>query len=536
MGVKANTVFICFVLHTFLCIPAEGRKQLFMKEAKKNAHWKKSDYDYIIVGGGTAGCPLAATLSQNMSVLLLERGGSPFGNSNITDIHNFYANLLDYESPHTPTQEFISEDGVINARARVLGGGTCLNAGFYTRASSSEVRSMGLEPSLVEQSYQWVESTIAHRPAPNKWQNAVAEALTEAGVSPYNGFTYDHIPGTKLGGTIFNSTGHRSTAADILVKHANPRKLTVLLYATVQRLLLSTKGKSRPKAYGVVFRDRDGAEHRVLLKKGNSEVIISAGALGSPQLLMLSGIGPAEELKNMGIRVIMDQPEVGKNMADNPMNPIFVPSAVPLELSLIQVVGITKFGSFIEASSGYGLSSENIMNKGGIILEKVSGPHSRGYLRLNSTNAGDNPVVKFNYFEHPVDLQRCVKGIRTIEKIIISRPMKQFIPPNVNLTQIMSATFQHPINLIPRKTGDWDSLKQFCKDRVTTIWHYHGGCQVGSVVDGEYKLIGADGVRVIDGSTFLFSPGTNPQATVLMLGRYMGVRILREQLGRSTEV
>ncbi|XP_057870670.2 protein HOTHEAD-like [Cryptomeria japonica] len=294
--------------------------------------------------------------------------------------------------------------------------------------------------------------------------------------------------------------------------------------------------KSRPKAYGVVFRDRDGAEHRVLLKKGNSEVIISAGALGSPQLLMLSGIGPAEELKNMGIRVIMDQPEVGKNMADNPMNPIFVPSAVPLELSLIQVVGITKFGSFIEAFSGYGLSSENIMTKGGIILEKVSGPHSRGYLRLNSTNAGDNPVVKFNYFEHPVDLQRCVKGIRTIEKIIISRPMKQFIPPNVNLTQIMSSTFQHPINLIPRKTGDWDSLKQFCKDKVTTIWHYHGGCQVGSVVDGEYKLIGADGVRVIDGSTFLFSPGTNPQATVLMLGRYMGVRILRERLGRSTEV
>ena len=78
--------------------------------------------------------------------------------------------------------------------------------------------------------------------------------------------------------------------------------------------------------YGVVFRDKDGVEHRVHLKKGNSEVIISAGALGSPQLLMLSGIGPSEELMSMGIRVIMNKPEVGKNMADNPMNPIFVPS------------------------------------------------------------------------------------------------------------------------------------------------------------------------------------------------------------------
>ena len=99
------------------------------------------------------------------------------------------------------------------------------------------------------------------------------------------------------------------------------------------------------------------------------------------------------------------------------------------------------------------------MNKGGIILEKVNGPHSRGYLRLNSTNAAENPIVRFNYFEHPVDLQRCMKGIRTIEKVIMSRPLKQFIPHNVNLTQIMSSTFQHPINLIPKKTRDWESLE-----------------------------------------------------------------------------
>ena len=159
------------------------------------------------------------------------------------------------------------------------------------------------------------------------------------------------------------------------------------------------------------------------------------------------------------------------------------------------------------------------MKNQGVILEKVNGPRSRGYLRLNSTNARENPIVRFNYFEHPVDLQRYVKGIRTIQKVIMSRPLKQFIPHNVNLTQIMSSTFQHPINLIPKKTGDWESLEQFCKDRVTTNWHYHGGCQVGTVFDKDYKLIGAYGMRGTDGSTFLFSPGTNPQGTVLMLGR-----------------
>lgn len=98
-----------------------------------------SYYDYIIVGGGTAGCPLAATLSKNASVLVLERGGSPYGNPNITDLALFGAALSDL-SPSSPSQRFISEDGVINARARVLGGGSCLNAGFYTRASTDYVR------------------------------------------------------------------------------------------------------------------------------------------------------------------------------------------------------------------------------------------------------------------------------------------------------------------------------------------------------------------------------------------------------------
>jgi fatty acid omega-hydroxy dehydrogenase len=92
-------------------------------------------YDYIIVGGGTAGCPLAATLSQNFSVLLLERGGVPFSNANISFLKNFHIALADI-SPTSASQFFVSTDGVINTRARVLGGGTCINAGFYTRAST----------------------------------------------------------------------------------------------------------------------------------------------------------------------------------------------------------------------------------------------------------------------------------------------------------------------------------------------------------------------------------------------------------------
>lgn len=106
-------------------------------------------------------------------------------------------------------------------------------------------------------------------------------------------------------------------------------------------------------AHGVVFRDAMGVEHRAYLKQGpRNEIIVSAGALGSPQLLMLSGIGAAHHLREHSISVVLDQPLVGQGMSDNPMNAVFVPSPVPVEVSLIEVVGITNFGSYIEAASG----------------------------------------------------------------------------------------------------------------------------------------------------------------------------------------
>lgn len=112
-------------------------------------------------------------------------------------------------------------------------------------------------------------------------------------------------------------------------------------------------GLPKPRAYGVVFKDKNGNKHLALLNSGpKNEVILSAGAIGSPQILMLSGIGPAQELIAHGIRVILNQPMVGQGLSDNPMNAVLIPSPRPVETSLIQVVGITQYGSFIEAASG----------------------------------------------------------------------------------------------------------------------------------------------------------------------------------------
>ncbi|KAK1372677.1 hypothetical protein POM88_028870 [Heracleum sosnowskyi] len=134
---------------------------------------------------------------------------------------------------------------------------------------------------------------------------------------------------------------------------------------------------------------------------------------------------------------------VGQGMADNPMNALIIPSKEPLEISPPQTVGITQFGSYVEALSG----------------------------------------------------------------IIESRRLVEVCTGNEN-----------------------SDTEQFCKDTVMSIWHYHGGCHVNKVVDHDYKVLRVDALRVIDGSTFSFdSPGTNPQATVMMLGRYIGQRILQER-------
>ena len=122
----------------------------------------------------------------------------------------------------------------------------------------------------------------------------------------------------------------------------------------------------------MAFRDTAGVRHTAYLKNGpKSEIIISSGALGSPQLLMLSGVGPAQHLLAHNITVVLDQPMVGQGMADNPMNSIFIPSPNPVEVSLIEVVGITSFGSYIEAAGGENFAGGNPRDYG-MFSPKVS--------------------------------------------------------------------------------------------------------------------------------------------------------------------
>ncbi|XP_052116070.1 (R)-mandelonitrile lyase-like [Arachis duranensis] len=499
-------------------------------------------YDYIIVGGGTAGCPLAATISHSARVLLLERGGLPHRHPNLMSQEGFLATILaaNAHDPYSPAQSFTSDDGVPNARGRVLGGSSAINAGFYSRADPDFFTRSGLQwdLNLVNESYEWVEREIVFRPHLRTWQSAVRDGLLEAGVAPYNGFTLEHAKGTKIGGSTFDERGTRHSSADLL-RYARTSNIKVGIYASVERVLLassSPKSSSRVSAIGVLYRDLTGRYHHAMVHK-EGEVILSAGAIGSPQLLLLSGMGPRPYLSSWGIPVAHHLPYVGHFLYDNPRNGITIVPSVPLEHSLIQVVGITDSGAYVEAASNvipfasppYSVfirtPSSPLYLTVATLIAKISGPLSSGFLRLGSTDVRFNPVVRFNYFNNPVDVERCVNGSRKIGAVLKSRALNDFKFRN----WLGAQDFRFVGPALPPDQDDFLQMADFCRRTVSTIWHYHGGCVVGRVVDPDLKVIGVDSLRIVDGSVFSVSPGTNPQATLMMLGRYIGLKIIRDR-------
>ncbi|GLJ45997.1 hypothetical protein SUGI_0968730 [Cryptomeria japonica] len=512
---------------------AQSYKYPFMTADAKKATARK--YDYIIIGGGAAGCPLAATLSQNFTVLLMERGGSPYGNPDIENASAFGKALQETDNYTSIAQGFVSEDGVQLDRARVLGGGTAINAGFYSRASLEYIQGMGWDEELVNESYLWVEKLNVFQPDPlSVWSSAIKDALLEAGVLPYNRYTLDHLVGTKIGGSIFDNNGKRHTAADLL-KYANPDNIVVLLNATASRVLFKTSS-GKLKAHGVEFMNSingiNGSSYRVLINDSSNcnEVILSAGSLGSPQLLLLSGIGPSQDLQKLNISVLKNVSSVGQGIQDNPRASIAVESPTPFNTSSIQVVGILNNSELYIYGSSFVLQvpsndSTNITKYGGGIFEKVAFPLSRGNLSLSSKDPRDNPSVRYNYYCTPKDLQTCVHGLKVMYDMCETNSIQNFAYNKSS--GINGLHFIGPS--LPSNKSDDVAMGKFCKDNIATMWHFHGGCSIGSVIDQTYKVKDVVGLRVVDGSTFMDGPGTNPQATTMMLGRYVGVKILQER-------
>lgn len=516
-GLLAAFIFLLVNLSPSSSLP-QGYGLPYMTSNVKEVLGKS--FDYIIVGGGTAGCPLAATLSEKFSVLLIERGGSPYENPMLLDKKYFGFPFLQTDEFSSVAQRFISRDGVPNLRGRILGGTSTINAGFYSRASADFIKRVGWDEKLVKEAYEWAESKVVFKPLLTKWNSAVKSGLLEAGILPYNGFSWDHIAGTKIGGTVFDANRKRHISADLL-ERGNSSNIVVLLNATVKNIVFRSDDKGKKSIVrGIRFIKSNGSINQTyesyLTQPENSspqgDVILSAGAIGSPQILLLSGIGPKGHLGNFSIPLLLDLKGVGQDMQDNPGITLILRAKPEYRLpESPQVVGIAKDFKFVV--EGFvlpvSMNATTLMR----ISIKLAFPESKGKLELNNTDPKQNPVVLFNYLAEEKDLRECVQMVQLVKKVARSRSIARFLgaKPLINVT------------------SNPNELRNFCRKNVRTYYHFHGGCSIGSVIDNDYKVIGVKGLRVIDGSTLSESPGTNPMATLLMLGRYQGIKILTER-------
>ncbi|ONI27529.1 hypothetical protein PRUPE_1G092400 [Prunus persica] len=493
-------------------------------------------YDYIIVGGGTAGCPLAATLSANYSVLVLERGTLPTEYPNLLTSDGFIYNLQQEDDGQTPVERFVSGDGIDNVRGRVLGGTSMINAGVYVRANTSFFNQTGIEwdMDLVNKTYDWVEDTIVFKPDFQFWQNLTRTAFLEVGILPDNGFSLDHIEGTRLTGSTFDNNGTRH-ASDELLNKGDPNNLRVAVHAAVEKIIFSSNS-SGVTAIGVIYTDSNGTTHQAFVR-GEGEVILSAGPIGSPQLLLLSGVGPESYLTSLNISVVASHPYVGQYIYDNPRNFINILPPNPIEPSTVTVLGITS--DFYQCSLSslpfsiapfsffpnptYPLPKTTFAH----IVNKVPGPLSYGTVTLQSTSdVRVAPNVKFNYYSNSTDLAHCVSGMKKIGEFLSSdalKPYKVEDLPGIEGFDILGIP-------LPEDQTDDAAFETFCQVAVASYWHYHGGCLVGEVLDDDFRVTGINALRVVDGSTFPSTPASHPQGFYLMLGRYVGSKILQERL------
>ncbi|MGJ8648661.1 MAG: GMC family oxidoreductase [Marinomonas colpomeniae] len=538
-----------------------------------------SHYKYIVVGGGSAGAVVAATLARNTSapILLLE-GGFSHKNSLLDMPAGIFkmingSKYMHYH--HTTPQEHLGGRVQDIPQGNVLGGGSSVNAQVYMRGRPSDYeqwqqllggqagwgwsdvlpyfRGMESNNRLLNE-YHGHDGPIAVSDPKHidDSSRCFVQSVQAQGI-PFN----DDFNGVRQKGVGFyqftNRNGLRSsTAYAYLDDKSTPDNLEIKLQHRVHRVLIE-----EGRAVGVVYKNDSGEIHEARLVKGlGSEVILAAGALISPKILMLSGIGQAGHLKQHGINCHVDLPGVGENLIDHPEVPIIATAKKGfgyykqgdgwrmiwngLQFRLfgsgpVNSAGV-EAGAFVNPEAPTQEASiqafcvpmvyldRDVLNLvsdeyGMTITTVVVKPKSRGFVRLASNNPDAPPLVCPNLLKDEQDLQSMMAGQRFFIKSFQTSPLADSINaiviPDVN-------------NLTDER------LKQHCLKTVKTNYHPAGTCRMGAdddsmaVLDCKLRVRGVEGLRVCDMSAVPDINAGNTNAVAMMLGRRCADFILKK--------
>jgi choline dehydrogenase len=531
--------------------------------------------DYVICGGGSAGCVLANRLSEDPAnrVVLLEAGPAADGFMNrmpaggMTKLgkpENDWCLTTEPDPSLGGRQQFWSA-------GRMLGGGSSVNGMIYIRGDRKDYDSWANE--LGCEGWSWNEVFpfflksegftgppsqthgttgplgVSERRMKHPLAEVFVEACGEYGLRKVEDYCAGDVDGafTML---CTQANGQRSSAARAFLDEAMKRlNLTVVTGATVDKVLIENG-----RAVGVRY-VMDG-EVRELRCQG--EVIVSSGSLNSPGVLMRSGLGPAGHLREMGVEVVRDMPEVGKNLqehasfhsvfqVDTPTwNNMFKPHLLAREflkyvvakrglMTIIPVEAMAYIRSkpdldFPDVKYSFGLMAHNAKTQkphelpGVVVYANVAKPKSRGEIRLRSADPLDKPVIDHRLLGHPDDIAAMISGAKKVQEIFTMPALAR---------HVVGPLAPDPM---PQSDEDWE---QAIRSSAGIGYHPVATCRMGgdegSVVDPRLKVRGIEGLRVIDASIMPVMPAANTNAPSIMVGEKGATMVLEDAKQRVVE-
>ncbi|GGF66644.1 choline dehydrogenase [Azorhizobium oxalatiphilum] len=529
-------------------------------------------YDYVIVGAGSAGCVLANRLSAdpNVRVAVVEAGGK----DDWIWFHIPVGYLFAIGNPRADWCFKTEPEAGLNGRAlsyprgKAIGGSSAINAMIYMRGQAADYdhwRQLGLagwgwdevEP-LFKSHEDHFLGPNAHHGKGGEWHvefpritwpllDVVRAAAGQAGIASIDDFN----TGDNEGACYFHVNQKRglrwSAARGFLKPVLNRPNLDLVTTGHVERVMVEAG-----RATGIVLRGNEG--QRTL--RARREVVLAAGALGSPQLLMLSGIGPAEHLKAKGIDVVLDKPGVGANLQDHlqlrlvykvqgigTLNQRYhsLPGRIGmgLEYALFRRGPLTmapsQLGIFTRSDPGQERANIEFhvqplsLDKFGDPLHRFPAftmsvcnlrPTSRGTIRLKSADPLAPPEIRPHYLTTEEDRQVAADSIRVARRLAAQPALSPY----------------HPEELLPGPTisnDDEAALARAAGDVGTTIFHPVGTAKMGlatdplAVVDGRLKVYGIEGLRVVDASVMPTITSGNTNSPTIMIGE-KGARMILE--------